>query len=338
MTSTKLAASIETSHTGGRSVDTNKDLASAERVLQKEKDGITALIDSLDARFITAIDLLSKTSGRVVVTGMGKSGHVARKIAATMASTGTPAFFVHPSEASHGDLGMIQSGDTVIALSNSGESEELADIVAHTKRFEIPLIALTGGVKSTLAKASDVTLCLPSNGEACPMGLAPTTSTTAMMALGDALAVTLLERQGFSPDDFHRLHPGGKLGQRLIKVSDIMHHGKAMPLIEADTLMSESLLVMTAKAFGCVGVVDKEGRLDGIVTDGDLRRNMAKNLLEQKTTDVMTTGVLTISADAVASGAVQIMNENAITTLFVTNEEKKPVGILHIHDCLRAGL
>jgi arabinose-5-phosphate isomerase len=247
-------------------------LTSAKRVLSLEAEGIEILADSLDESFSRALDLMEQMTDRVIVTGMGKSGHIANKIASTLASTGTPAIFVHPAEASHGDLGMITDDDVVIALSNSGETSELADLVNYTRRFKIPLIAITGRANSTLAVAADVALVLPSTPEACPMGLAPTTSTTVMLALGDALAVAMLERKGFSADDFHLLHPGGKLGRLLLRVSSVMHTGNEVPLIGGDRSMADALLTMTSKSFGCVGIVDNEGRLKGIVTDGDLRR------------------------------------------------------------------
>ncbi|MEO5336177.1 MAG: KpsF/GutQ family sugar-phosphate isomerase [Magnetospirillum sp. WYHS-4] len=315
----------------------DRDLASARRVLKLEAAALDELAASLGEAFVAAVGILEGIRGRVVVTGMGKSGHVARKIAATMASTGTPAFFVHPGEASHGDLGMITGEDAVIALSNSGETAELGDMVAYACRFDIPLIALTRKPSSALAKAATVALVLPPSDEACPMGLAPTTSTTAMLALGDALAVALLERKNFSSDDFQVFHPGGKLGQRLLKVADIMHQGDQLPLVDRGTPMHDALLTMTAKRLGCVGVLDGEGRLLGIVTDGDLRRHMGPDLLARKVEDLMTAGPKTISPDALASEAVRIMNKKAITTLFVL-VDGRPEGILHIHDCLRAGV
>jgi len=314
------------------------DLQSAIRVLGLEAEALKALADNLDDSFEKALDLLSACAGRVVVTGMGKSGHIAHKIAATMASTGTPAIFVHPGEASHGDLGMIhEKDDAVIALSNSGETSELADLIAYAKRFELPLIGVTGVAGSALAEAADVALILPDFTEACPMGLAPTTSTTVMLALGDAIAVALLERKGFSPDDFHMLHPGGKLGRLLLKVSDIMHEGDAMPLLTGDMPMSETLVEMTTKSMGCVGIVDAAGRLEGVITDGDLRRHMSAGLLDLASAEVMTRGATTIRPDALASEAVHVMNTHAITNLFVV-DDGRPVGILHIHDCLRAGV
>ena len=317
--------------------ETEDGLASARRVLRLEAAGIDALAKSLDVSFTRALQLLERVTGRVIVTGMGKSGHIARKIAATIASTGTPASFVHPGEASHGDLGMVTEHDAVIALSNSGETAELADLVTYAKRFEIPLIGITGSGASTLAGAADVALVLPDSPEACPMGLAPTTSTTVMLALGDAIAVALLERKGFSADDFHLLHPGGKLGRMLLRVRAIMHSDNAIPIAPREMAMSEALLIMTAKSFGCVGIVDDTGRLQGIVTDGDLRRHMSDNLLSLTAGEVMTPRPRTISPDALASEALGVMNSRSITNLFVV-EDGRPVGIIHVHDCLRAGV
>ena len=313
------------------------DLSSARKVLKTEQDALAALADSLDGPFVEALDLIEQASGRVVITGMGKSGHVAHKIAATLASTGQPAFFVHPGEASHGDLGMVQQDDVVIALSNSGETTELSDIIAFTRRYRISLIGMTGRAGSTLAEAADVALVIPNSPEACPMGMAPTTSTTVMLALGDALAVCLLERKGFTAQDFRNFHPGGKLGQRLLKVADLMHAGEQMPLIGEDMPMSEALLVMTAKSFGVVGVTDADGKMLGVITDGDLRRHMSKDLINQRAGDVMTPGGVTVRPSQIASEAVAIMNERKITALFCV-EDEKPLGILHIHDCLRAGV
>ena len=266
------------------------EAGAGRRVLALEAEALTKLADGLAeeagaSAFARAIELMGAATGRVIVSGMGKSGHVARKIAATMASTGTPAQFVHPAEASHGDLGMIAKTDAVLALSNSGETPELGDLIAYTRRFDIPLIAMVGKAPSALAEAADVALVLPRMPEACPLGLAPTTSTTMMIALGDALAVAMLERRGFSADDYRQLHPGGKLGARLLKVEDLMHKGPEMPLIGADARMSDAVLVMTEKRFGCVGVVEPptaNGKLIGLVTDGDLRRHMSADLLEQK--------------------------------------------------------
>ena len=312
-------------------------LSSARRVLQLEIEGLAALGGALDERFERAVEILAEASGRVIVTGMGKNSHIGAKIAATMASTGTAAFFVHPGEASHGDLGMIVRGDCLLALSNSGETPELADTVAYSRRFSIPLIAITGRGQSTLARNADVALVLPAATEACPMGLAPTTSTTMTLALGDALAVALLERKGFSSADFGVLHPGGRLGRMLMKVADLMHRGEEVPLIAETAGMAEVLVLMTAKAFGVAGILDAEGRLAGIITDGDLRRHMGPDLLSLFARQVMTSHPRTIRSDALAAEALGVMNQRKITSLFVV-EEEQPIGILHIHDCLRAGI
>ncbi|HZD26909.1 MAG TPA: KpsF/GutQ family sugar-phosphate isomerase [Alphaproteobacteria bacterium] len=312
-------------------------LESARRVLALEGEGLRALADALDRSFAAAVDLLSGASGRIIVSGMGKSGHVGRKLAATLASTGTPSHYVHPGEASHGDLGMVQAGDAVVALSNSGDTEELRDLVAFARFRGIPLLAIVGRRASPLAEAADVALVLPQVPEACPMGLAPTTSTTMMLALGDALAVALMERRGFSPDQFRVLHPGGRLGRQFIKVEDLMHRGDEMPLVAPDTPMSETLLTMTEKRFGCAGVVDGEGRLVGIVTDGDLRRHMGDGLLTRRTGEIMTAGPKTIRGAALAAEALGQMNASAITSLFVV-DDGRPRGIVHVHDILRAGI
>ncbi|MCE2509680.1 MAG: KpsF/GutQ family sugar-phosphate isomerase [Alphaproteobacteria bacterium] len=312
------------------------DLAAARRVLEMEGEGIARFAASLGQAFTDALDRLAAVTGRVVVTGIGKSGHIAHKIAATLASTGTPALFVHPAEASHGDLGMITPKDAVLAFSNSGETPELADLIAYTRRFTIPLIAVTGRPKSALAEAADVTLLLPAAPEACPLGLAPTTSTTVMLALGDALAVALLERKGFTADEFQVLHPGGQLGRNLLRVSDVMHTGGEIPLVDAKASMSDVLIVMTTKSFGCIGILQDDSRLAGVITDGDLRRHM-DGLLEKKAEDVMTGNPKTIRPNALAAEALGYMNANKITSLFVV-EDTRPVGILHIHDCLRAGV
>ncbi|WP_448206095.1 KpsF/GutQ family sugar-phosphate isomerase [Azospirillum sp. sgz302134] len=314
----------------------DRDLASAVRVLRMEADALMALADSLDGAFTRALDTLAGITGRVVVTGMGKSGHVARKIAATLASTGTPAFFVHPGEASHGDLGMIARSDAVIALSNSGETSELSDVVAYTRRFAIPLIGVTRRAGSSLAEQSDVALVLPPAPEACPLGLAPTTSTTMMLALGDALAVALLERRGFTASDFKELHPGGQLGRALLKVTDVMHKGDGMPLCGLDTPLSDVILEMTAKRLGCVGVVDDAGALAGVITDGDLRRHLKPELLAERADSIMSPRPKTIRPKALVVEALREMNEKQITTLFVI-EADRPLGVVHIHDCLSAG-
>ena len=312
------------------------DIAHGKNVLEQEIEGLQALADSLGDDFAKTVECFSQVSGRIIITGMGKSGHVARKIAATMASTGTPAYFVHPGEASHGDLGMIASDDAVLALSNSGETSELADMIAYCKRFSIPLIAMVRRESSMLVEAADIAMVLPEIAEASPTG-APTTSTTMMLALGDAIAVALLERKGFTRDDFSTYHPGGKLGKAFIRVADLMHSEDELPLINEGTLMKEALLAMTAKRFGCAGVVDGSNKLIGMITDGDLRRHMASDLLDKSVTAVMTKDPQSIRAQALAVEALQVMNARSITSLFVC-EEGKPVGIIHIHDCLRAGV
>jgi len=312
------------------------------RVLELEAAALQQCAASLDDAFAEACERLLATEGRVVTSGMGKSGHVARKIAATLASTGTPAFFVHPSEASHGDLGMVAHGDLVLALSNSGETPELGDLITYTRRFSLPLVGLVGRAPSTLADEADVALVLPPIAEACPMGLAPTTSTTAMMAMGDALAAAVVAARGFDRADFAVFHPGGKLGARLVRVRDVMHAGEDMPLIAPDRPMSEAIVEMTAKRLGCVGVVDGR-RLVGIVTDGDLRRHLgASSLLESAVGDVMTPAPRTIAADALAAEALAQMTDAAphVTQLFVVarDGDEAPVGVVHLHDCLHVGV
>ena len=316
------------------------DLDVARDVLMTEAAGLRALADGLGPEFSLAVDCLADASGRIVVSGMGKSGHVARKIAATFSSTGTPALFVHPAEASHGDLGMILPGDAILALSNSGETAELADIVDHARRFALPLVAITAHEDSTLAHSADVALLLPQSAEACPMGLAPTTSTTMQMALGDALAVALLTRRGFTEADFRRFHPGGRLGARLRRVRDLMHIGEAIPLATAGTPMDRALVLMTEKRFGCLGVSSGNGTLLGIITDGDLRRAMGPDLLTRSVDDVMTRSPRTIGPDALAVEALHAMNAHhrPVTALFVVGFDGKVAGILHIHDLLRAGV
>ncbi|MEQ8355693.1 MAG: KpsF/GutQ family sugar-phosphate isomerase [Kiloniellaceae bacterium] len=335
------------SHMESEAPEAAADLEVARRVLEVEARALTTLANSLNGAFVDAIARLAAVEGRVIVTGMGKSGHVARKIAATLASTGTPALFVHPGEASHGDLGMITPKDAVIALSNSGNTLELSDIITYAKRFAIPLVALTARDDSALAEAADIALILPSPAqgapEACPMGLAPTTSTTMMLALGDALAVALLERKGFSTSDFQLLHPGGALGKRLLRVSDLMHGPEDLPLCTRETTMSDAILTMTAGRFGCVGIVDEMKRLVGIITDGDLRRHMDKNILAMTADEIMTAKPRTIRASALAAEAVSFMNTSSppFLCVFVVDEmgpPEHPVGILHMHDCLRAGV
>ncbi|HTN12398.1 MAG TPA: KpsF/GutQ family sugar-phosphate isomerase [Acetobacteraceae bacterium] len=318
----------------------DQDIETARAVLATEAEGLHALAAALDHGFTRAVDLLLGATGRVVVSGMGKSGHVGRKIAATLASTGTPALFVHPAEASHGDLGMIVAGDAVLALSNSGETAELADLIAHARRFGLPLVAITGRAGSTLASAASVALVLPAAREACPLGLAPTTSTTMQLALGDALAVALVTRRGFGAADFRKFHPGGKLGAQLRRVRDLMHVGAALPLATPATPMPEALVLMTEKRFGCLGVVNDAGRLVGIMTDGDLRRAMGPDLLTREVAAVMTPSPRTIGPEALAAEALHLMNarERPITALFVVDAAGCPAGILHIHDLLRAGV
>ncbi len=315
------------------------DLEVARSVLATEAAGLRALAASLDGNFERAVAALACCEGRIVVSGMGKSGHVARKIAATLASTGSPAIFVHPAEASHGDLGMVQPGDALLLLSNSGETTELADLVAHAHRFGMKLVAITGRAGSTLALAADIVLLLPGSPEACAVTSAPTTSTTMQMALGDALAVALLTRRGFTATDFRAYHPGGRLGAQLRRVRELMHRGDAVPLVSPNAPMQQALLLMTGKGFGCVGVLEG-GRLIGVVTDGDLRRSMGPTLLEQQVRTVMTPNPRTIRGDALAADALREMNEGQrrITSLFVVDPAGAPIGILNVHDLLRAGV
>jgi arabinose-5-phosphate isomerase len=311
-------------------------VALGRRVLNTEADALRALSASLDERFVRAVETMFNAKGRIVCTGMGKSGHVARKIAATLASTGAPAIFVHPAEASHGDLGMIGQDDVILALSKSGAGRELADTLAYAKRFSIPLIAMTAVADSPLGRAGDILLLLPDAPEATAEVSAPTTSTTLQIALGDALAIALLERRGFTASDFRVFHPGGKLGAMLRTVGDLMHDRAELPLVAAEAAMPDALLVMSEKRFGAVGVVDGEGRLSGLITDGDLRRHM-DGLLTHTAGEVMTRAPLTIAPQALAAEALKLMNERRITVLFVV-EDARPVGILHVHDLLRAGV
>ena len=317
----------------------SKHVESALRTVRTQADALVALAEELDGGFTAAVEALKGVEGRVIVTGMGKSGHIGRKIAATLASTGTPAFFVHPAEASHGDLGMITSKDTVLALSKSGESAELANLIEFTRRFGIPLISMTTGTDNALARAADVALGLPDAPEACPNGLAPTTSTTLALVMGDALAVALLEDRAFTAEDFGQFHPGGKLGARLLKVEDLMHGKDELPLTTPDAKMADAIISMTQGSFGCVGVQDRKGNLVGIVTDGDLRRKMSAELLTRNVADVMTPDPRTISKDALAAEALGLMTMKTpkITGLFVL-EDGKPIGIVHVHDLLRAGV
>jgi arabinose-5-phosphate isomerase len=316
-------------------------IASALRTLEAGSGGITALSaaihDGLGTAFIAAVDLISAARGRLIVTGMGKSGHVGRKIAATFASTGTPAFFVHPSEASHGDLGMITPDDAIMALSWSGETAELKDLIDYSRRFRIGLIAVTAVTDSTLGRAADVVLAMPQAREACPHNLAPTTSTLMQAALGDALAIALLESRGFTAIDFGHFHPGGRLGAMLKFVRDIMHTGAEIPLASVGARMSEAIAEMTAKTFGCVGITDRRGHLVGIITDGDLRRHMSANLLDLAVEEVMTPQPRTVRPDQLVSEALELLNSSKKTQLMVV-DGGKPVGVVHFHDLLRAGV
>ena len=316
-------------------------IASATRTLQLETEGLSALKAALAGdlvdNFAEAVEVLRSCRGRIIVTGMGKSGHVAQKTAATLSSTGTPAYFVHPSEASHGDLGMITRDDVIVAFSWSGETMELGNIVSYSRRFAVPLIAVTSNPGSTLAEAAELVLALPQAKEACPHGLAPTTSTVMLLALGDCLAIALLESKGFTARDFKTLHPGGQLGARLKFVGDLMHKGDRLPLVATDAVMAEALVIMTEKALGCLGVIDGDGFLKGIITDGDLRRHMGDGLLARLADEIMTPAPKTVSPDLLASAALELINASAITTLFVV-ENGRPVGIIHVHDLLRAGV
>ncbi|MES0826712.1 KpsF/GutQ family sugar-phosphate isomerase [Ruegeria sp. SCP11] len=317
--------------------DTEAFLRTARQVITDEARALDVLADSLNEDFAEAVQMILQAPGRIIISGIGKSGHIGHKIAATLASTGTPAYFVHPAEASHGDLGMVSRGDVVLAISNSGEAPELVNLLAFTRRFGIPLIGLSSKPESTLMKQADVHLLIPSMGEACGFGMVPSISTTLTLAMGDALAIALMKYRDFKPEDFRAFHPGGKLGAQLSTVRDLMHED--LPLVPVGTPMSEALLVMSQKSFGVVGVTDEGGRLMGIVTDGDLRRNM-DGLLNKTTEEVMTRDPLTIAPNAMAEEAVSIMNDRKITSLFVVDPETQgpAQGLLHIHDCLRVGL
>ena len=316
--------------------DTDAFLRTAQQVITDEARALGVLAEGLDDRFAEAVQMILQAPGRIIISGIGKSGHIGHKIAATLASTGTPAYFVHPAEASHGDLGMVSKGDVVLAISNSGEAPELVNLLAFTRRFGIPLIGLSSKPESTLMKQADVHLLIPSMGEACGFGMVPSISTTLTLAMGDALAIALMKYRDFQPEDFRAFHPGGKLGAQLSTVRDLMHTD--LPVVPQGTPMSEALLVMSQKSFGVVGVTD-DGRLTGIVTDGDLRRNM-DGLLDKTTAEVMTRDPLTIAPNAMAEEAVGIMNDRKITSLFVVDPQGsgQVEGLLHIHDCLRVGL
>lgn len=314
---------------------------SAKTVLNTEIHGLNLLRDTIDDAFIQAANVMFRTKGRVIISGMGKSGHIGQKMAATLASTGTPSFFVHPSEASHGDLGMLTKNDTLITISNSGESREMGDIISFSRRFGIPMIAITSVPTSTMAQAADIVLLIPGKKEApeaCPLGMAPTTSTTTTIALGDALAVALLEMRGFTKEQFHDRHPGGKLGHVLLKVSDIMAKGDDMPLVRPDTMMADALVVMTGKSLGCLGITDDDGRLIGVITDGDLRRHMTADIIVRRAGDIMTKSPKTIPPNMLGTEAVGLMNAAKITNLFVVDADGKPLGVLHLHHLLQAGV
>lgn len=310
-------------------------LAEARRVLRLEGDALHALSETIPADFTPAVQAILETKGRAIVSGIGKSGHIGCKIAATLASTGTPASFVHPSEASHGDLGMITGQDICILISNSGETSELGDLIAYTQRFSIPVIGISSREGSTLMRAARYRLTLPPQAEACGIGMAPTTSTTMALALGDALAVCLMAQRGFAPEDFHVFHPGGKLGAQMMRVADLMHKDEALPLVDHSAPMSDVLLTMTSKGFGLAGVM-QDDRLIGVISDGDLRRHM-EGLMDRTAGEIATSAPVTIAPDSLAAQALAVMNERKITALFVVGQGA-PVGILHLHDCLRAGV
>ena len=315
-----------------------KDRESAIKTNDTEIDAISRLKDSVALENLTkALDLMQNSSGRIIVTGMGKSGHIGKKIAASLASTGTPSFFVHPAEASHGDLGMITENDVVIAISNSGESKELVDIINYCKRFGIKIIAITKNPESSLGKAGDIVLALPDFEEACPLGLAPTSSTTATLVLGDVLTVGLIERKGFSKEDFNLRHPGGKLGAILKRVGDLMHTGQDMPILDENSNMQAVLLEMTSKCLGCVGFINQSGMLTGMLTDGDLRRCLSPSILNEKAINLMTKNPKTVSKDMISAEALKIMHDKKITNMFVL-EDGRPIGVIHIHDLLNNGV
>ncbi|MCL4768701.1 MAG: KpsF/GutQ family sugar-phosphate isomerase [Hyphomicrobiaceae bacterium] len=324
-----------------REATAGRAVACAVRTVEIEADALAALAAALERDlaepFAAAVETLTAARGRVIVTGIGKSGHICQKVAATFASTGRPAFFLHPSEAAHGDLGMVTSDDAVLAMSWSGETVELKNVITYSRRFKVPLIAVTSRRDSALGRSSDVVLELPQAKEACPHGLAPTTSTTMQLALGDCLAIALLEAKGFTAHDFKVFHPGGSLGAQLKFVADVMHRGERLPLAGEDELMSAALVTMTQKSFGCLGVVDARGKLVGILTDGDLRRHMGERLLSARTGEIMTRRPKTVGPDLLASAALELINAARITALFVV-EKGKPVGIVHIHDLLRIGV
>lgn len=318
-------------------IDAHKILTAGRQTITAEAEALSCLAASLDENFVTAVKILSENNSHIIVSGIGKSGHIARKIAATFSSVGQPAFFVHPAEASHGDLGMITPQDRLLLLSHSGETAELKSMLDYSRRFHIPLVAITAKENSNLASVADITLCYPPVPEACPMGLAPTTSTAIMLALGDALAIATLHTRSFSPTDFRTFHPGGNLGKQLSRVLDFMHTGDRLPILSKGTLMHECLIKMSYFGFGCIAIIDEQGFLEGVITDGDLRRHMHEGLLSEKVEDIMNPNPIVISADILMAEALAIMQEKSVTSLFI-GADKKPVGILHIHDCLRAGI
>ena len=316
-------------------------IQSACQVIDKEIKGLEILKQSFSDAFVKAVEKMMAVKGRIIISGMGKSGHIGQKIAATLASTGTPAFFVHPGEASHGDLGMLTKDDLLLAISNSGESKEMADIISYSRRFGIPMIAITSVMDSTMSKAADLTLLIPDKKtapEACPLGLAPTTSTTTTLALGDALAVALIEQKGFSAEEFRDRHPGGKLGNVLLRARDLMVKGDDMPLVPLQMSMSEALVIMMAKSWGCLGVTDENGTLVGMITDGDLRRHMGNDLINKTAGDIMTRNPKTVIGDLLCVEVLRLMNEKMITNLFVVDAEMKPLGLLTMHLLLQMGV
>ena len=314
----------------------NSFVQAAKKVLQTEADALETLKNDLPNDFSDLVKLILNLNGRVIVSGVGKSGHIGNKIAATLASTGTPAYFVHATEASHGDLGMITEKDLCLLISNSGETSEIFDIVAHARRFSIPIATISSNTESTLVKAADFKLCLPIVEEACPIGMAPTTSTTMMLALGDALAVALMEAKNFNTENFKVLHPGGKLGAKMMMVSQVMHKSDALPLVETQTSMKETLLTMSARGFGIAAVVNEKDFLVGVITDGDLRRHI-NDLMSKTAGEIASLSPITVVRETFVVDALKLMQENKITVLIVTSGENKPVGILHIQDLLKVG-
>ena len=312
------------------------EIKTGKKVIDIEIKALSLLKENISSDFAEVVNLLFKNKGKIIVSGIGKSGHIASKIASTLSSIGSPSFYVHPSEANHGDMGMLEKKDVVILISNSGETSELLNLILHCKKLNIPIISITSELKSTLATKASFNLLIPKNIEACPLELAPTSSTTCTLALGDALAVTLLKKKGFTENDFHQLHPGGKLGQMLLEVRHVMKTSEALPLIIETKKMSHAILEMTSKGEGCVGVISKRKELIGIITDGDIRRHMNPKLLDRKVNEIMTKKPKTLSPSALVSQALKVMNEKSITNIFIT-EKKKPLGIIHMHDILKNG-